>query len=135
MMLTHTHCGRRRKCAGAIGIFGSTDSTGMLRKMSRNVPDGKIMMALCGTMQIRNQKNGWKNVCINQEHNGHSICCGVRALGGQYINIRDNTSSYEEAQKTYLSAYWIDGKRFDVTNQDISAVLREAARALQYLEV
>ena len=56
-------------------------------------------------------------------------------MGRQYIHIRNNIGSYKEAHKTYLLACWIDGTWFNVTNQDISAVLKEAARVLQYLKL
>ena len=36
-------------------------------------------------------------------------------------------------RKTYLSAYWVDGKRKDVTADNMSAELKFAATALYYL--
>ena len=46
--------------------------------------------------------------------------------GTTYVHIRKHVSD----QSTLLSAHWQDGKRFDVTDQDISEGLKWAAADL-----
>jgi hypothetical protein len=53
---------------------------GQLRQLPRDAPEDLIMSAHSATLKLDNQKNGWKGVCIHQEHNGDSITCPVRAL-------------------------------------------------------
>jgi hypothetical protein len=79
-------------------------------------------------MKLDNQKNGWKGVCVYQEANGDPTHCPVRALGQCYLYLRANRAS----KKTVISAYFHDGKRFDVTSDHISLALKLAARALEY---
>ena len=54
---------------------------------------------------------------------------------GTAIYSHQGQHKFKESQKTHLSVYWFDGTWFDVTNQDISKVLKEATRALQYLKL
>jgi hypothetical protein len=49
--------------------------------------DDDIMEAQCATLWLDNQKNGWRNVCVNQHHNGDEIFCPVRAIGRCYIHL------------------------------------------------
>ena len=114
--------------------FFARDQHGQLRQLGRRACDTAFLGAASATLRIRNQKNGWKNVCINQETNGQAYCCGLKALARQYIHIRDNTTCFEEAQETFLSAYWEAGKRRNITNKDVSGYLKEAAEALNYHE-
>ena len=51
-----------------------------------------IYSAVCETLKLDNQKNGWKGVCINHEHNGDAILCAIRVLGRRYMHIRKHTS-------------------------------------------
>ena len=68
------------------------DPTGTLRQLSRSAPDADIMSAHSATLKLDNQKNGWKGVCIHQEHNGEKVHCPVRALGRRYAHIRAHTT-------------------------------------------
>jgi hypothetical protein len=53
--------------------FFRTDSDGRLKQLSKWAPDEMIMSADCTTLKVDNQKNGWRNVCVNQHHNGDEI--------------------------------------------------------------
>ena len=66
---------------------------------------------------------------VYQEHNIVENFGPLRALGRRCVSIRQNMSN----KKTYLSAYWVDGKRKDVTADNMSAALKFAATALYYL--
>jgi hypothetical protein len=90
--------------------------------------DADIRSADSATLKLDNQKNGWKGVYIHQEHNGDAAHCPVRALGRRYIHIRSNTPD----SSTFLSAFFVNNARFDVTDRDIRASLKQAATALQY---
>jgi hypothetical protein len=80
-------------------------------------------------MQLDNQKNGWKSVCIYQEANGEDYLCLVRALGRQFIHIRLHGGTV----KKFLSSYWVKGARTDIMAEHISRALKSAATELQYL--
>ena len=109
-----------------VTFFGN--NKGRLYQIPRGARDFDIMNAVCATLKLDNQKNGWKGVCINHEHNGDNIFCAIRALGRRYVHIRQHTAD----QSTLLSAYWQDGKRFNVTDQDIRDGLKWAAMKLDY---
>ena len=74
------------------------------------------------TLKLDNQKNGWKGVCIHQEANGDDYFCPVRALGRRFVHIRDESTTTDGA--TLLSAYFIDGKRYDITDKNIRDALK-----------
>ncbi len=80
------------------------------------------------TMKLDNQKNGWKGVCVYQEANGDSIHCPVQALSRCYLHLR----AHGATAKTIISAYYHDGKRFDITADHISLALKLAAKVLEY---
>ncbi len=80
-------------------------------------------MADGATMKLDNQKNGCKGVCVYQESNGDPTHCPVRALSRHYLHLCKNGAS----QKTVISAYFHNGKRFDVTSDHISSALKLAA--------
>lgn len=87
------------------------------------------MTADGATLKLDNQKNdGWKGVCVYQEHNGEVYNCPVRAFGRRYRHLRQ----HEGQARTYLSAYWVDGLRYDVTAEDMSVGLKQVAEALEY---
>ena len=108
--------------------FFGTSSQGRLYQVPRNARDFEIMNAKCTTLKLDNQKNGWKGVCVNQEHNGDKVLCGTRGLGRRYLHIRKHTQD----QNTLLSAYWENGVRCDVTDQDIRDAVKWAAADLDY---
>jgi hypothetical protein len=108
--------------------FFKKDLHGNLRTLPRNAPDDLIATADGATLNLDNQKNGWKGVCVYQEANGDPFHCPVRALGRRYLHLRNNGAT----KKTILSAYFVNGKRFDVTAEHVSAALKLSAAALEY---
>jgi hypothetical protein len=109
-------------------MFFAKDLNGNLRCLPRDAPDDLIAGAEGATMKLDNQKNGWKGVCVYQETNGDLLLCPVRALGRQYLHLRANGAT----EKTIISAYYHEGKRFDVTSDHVSGALKTAATALEY---
>jgi hypothetical protein len=107
--------------------FFKFDKKNRLKRLSKNAADRSIMTADGFTLKIGNQKNGWKNVSIFHEANGDPHLCPGRSLGRRYCYIRRHGN-----EKTYLSAYWEQGKRCDVTNQDMSDAIKAAGRELDY---
>jgi hypothetical protein len=79
-------------------------------------------------MKLDNQKNGWKGVCVYQEANGDPLNCPVRALGRRYLHHRKNGAT----KTTIISAYFKEGRRYDVTSGHVSSALKLAAGALEY---
>jgi hypothetical protein len=107
-------------------VFFIADEWGKLKQLPRNASDEEIMNAQCATLRLDNQKNGWRNVCVNQHHNGDDIFCGVRGLGRRYIHIRKHMRNN---WNTNLSAVWDEkGKRMDVTDKCIRNGLKPQAR-------
>jgi hypothetical protein len=108
--------------------FFRKNALGQLRQLPRAAPDKDIMSADSATLKLDNSKNGWKGVCINQEVNGETHNCAVRAIGRRYCYIREHGN-----QKTFLSAYWNDnGERMDVNDEDMRASIKWAAKELDY---
>ncbi len=110
--------------------FFKQDHASRLRQLSRLAGDQEILTANGATLKLDNQKNGWKGVCIHQEHNGELYSCPVRALGRRFVHICTNTFD----SSTFLSAFFIKSARFDVTDKDIRCSLKQAAVALRYPE-
>lgn len=101
---------------------------GRLQQLPRNASTADIMSAHSATLKLDNQKNGWKGVCIHQEHNGEALACPIRALGRRYLHIRSHTSD----PSTFLSSYFSQEGHYDVTDRNISAALKMAALVLAY---
>ena len=78
--------------------FFRRNEMGQLRQLPRASSDHAIITAASATLRIKNQKNGWKNVCINQEENGDGYLCPCKAVGRRYIHIRSNSTSDKDAQ-------------------------------------
>lgn len=108
--------------------FFRKNSQGKLRCLPRDAPEHLIMSADGATLKLDNQKNGWKGVCVYQESNGEPYNCPVRALGRRYRHLRQHGAT----AKTFLSAYWAEGLKYDVTAEDMSVALKQAATALAY---
>ena len=93
------------------------------------------MMAASATLRIRNQKNGWKHLCIHQEANGDSYFCAVRALAGDiFIFVITARRGRRHRVRTCLSAYCVEARKYNVKDQDMRANIELGALALDYLE-
>ncbi len=79
-------------------------------------------------LKLDNQRNGWKGVCVYQEANGDVYLCPVRALGPRFLHLKDHGAD----GKTFLSSYWMESSKGDVTAENISRALKLAAVELQY---
>ena len=101
---------------------------GRLTLLKLDATDEQIMKADGATLRLSNQKNGHKGVCIHQEHNGLEYCSPVRALGRRYCHIRQHTKN----PQTFLSAYFENGERHDVTDNDVRQAIKVGAVALDY---
>ena len=108
--------------------FFKYDCMGTLRQLSRLAPTSHIMSADSATLKLDNQKNGWKGVCIHQQTNGETIHCPVRALGRRVAHIRQHAPHPD----TLLSAFFVETRRFDVTDNDMRLSIKQAATLLQY---
>ena len=108
--------------------FFINNALGKLRQLPWSASNDEIMTAEGATLKLDNQKNGWKGLCVHQEHNGDIHYCAIRALRHRYFHIRWPTSS----QKILLLAYYVDGIRYDVTDQDIRDSIKWAAKELNY---
>ena len=102
---------------------------GRLRPLPATASDEEILSADGVTLRLSNQKNGYKNACIHQEHNGRKICSPVRTVGRRFCHIR----KYSTDPNTFLSAFFeSQTTRGDVTDNDIRRELKAAAIALDY---
>jgi hypothetical protein len=108
--------------------FFKKNRAGQLRCLPRNAPAHLVATADGTTLKLDKQKNGWKSVCIYQEANGKEYLCPVRALGQRFLHIPKHGGS----AKTFLSSYWSQNTRADVTAEHISRALKHAATELKY---
>jgi hypothetical protein len=108
--------------------FFAKDKQGNLCCLPQDATADLIAAADGATMKLDNQKNGWKGVCVYQEANGDPLDCPVRALGRRYLHLRKNGAT----KTTIISAYFNEGRRYDVTSGHISSALKMAAEALKY---
>ena len=67
-------------------MFFCQDAKGHLHQLPINLIDKDILSADRATLKLDNQKNGWKVVCVYQEHNGDENFIPVRALGRRFIS-------------------------------------------------
>ena len=109
-------------------MFFSQDAKGHLRQLPINVPDKEIFSTDGETLKLDNKKNRWKGVRVYQEHNGYEKFILVRALGRRCVSTRKKFNN----KKTYLSAYWVGGRRKDINADNMSAALKFATTALNY---
>ncbi len=110
--------------------FYKKNRTGQLRCLPKNSPAQLILSADSATLKLDNQKNGWKGVCVHQETNGKTCYCPIRALGRRVVHLRQ----HKAAKSTFLSTIYHEGKKYDVTGEDISKGLNMAATLLEYPE-
>jgi hypothetical protein len=108
--------------------FFKKNRHGQLHCLPRRAPAHCIAMANGATMKLDNQKNGWKGVCVYQLANGDDYNCPVRALGRPFLHLRQHGAD----AKTFLSTFWMEGIRMDVTAENISRALKLVAVELQY---
>ena len=111
--------------------FFRKNADGELRMLPRDAPEQEIMLADGATLQLENQKNGWKNVCIHHQWNGDEVFDAVRALGRRFCHIRAHMKG---KWSTNLSAVFEEGTMMEITDNDVRRALKEAAVALQYQE-
>ena len=69
------------------------DAKGNLRQLPRNALDEEILSADGATLKLDNQKNGWKGVCVYQEHNVDEKFRPVMALGRWFVSIRNKVKN------------------------------------------
>jgi hypothetical protein len=72
--------------------FFQNNAVGQLRCLPHDSPVNMILLANRATMKPDNQKNGWKGVCVYQEHNREHWHCPVRSLGHQYSLLHTHNS-------------------------------------------
>ncbi len=108
--------------------FFKTDKNGILRCLPRNAMHSLIMTAESATLKLDNQKNSWKGVCMHPEANDKAFNCPVKALARRVIHLRESGGD----TKTLLSAFYLDGTRYDVTREDIIKRLKMAATLLHH---
>ena len=111
--------------------FFWNNTVGQLRCLPRMAPDAMILSANGATMRLDNQKNGWKGVCVYQEHNGSHWHCPARVLGRRYLHLRQHRGT----TRMFLSADWEGDIRHDMTAENMSRALKGAAAALEYSTV
>lgn len=112
--------------------FFKHDKNGRLQQLPRNASDDDIITAHSATLRLENQKNGWKGVCIHQEHNGEHYHCPVRALGRRFVHVRRHTSDTTTCLSTFFERLPTGVCQADVTDKDIRQELKLAAIALEY---
>ena len=111
--------------------FFERQKDGSLRRLARNASDERILAAAGATLKLDNQKNGWKGVCVHHEANGDSYFCPVKALARRYIHARRYVAG-TRGWSTFMSAFWENGTRYDVSDQDMRDNLKWAAEQLDY---
>ena len=113
-----------------VRFFAKNRTTGALQQLPPWARPVELLAATHATLRLGNQKNGWKNVCVHQEANGHEHLCTVKALARRIIHIMSHVTDRD----CLLSAYWEGGERMDVAGDDISKAVKKAAEELCYPE-
>ena len=111
--------------------FFKRNKEGRLKQMSLKASAKETVIADSCTVKISNQKNGWRGICINHHANGDPNLCTVKALARWYVHIKANKRNPD----TFLSTYWENGGKHDVTDGDIRKTLKLAAVILDYPEM
>jgi hypothetical protein len=99
-----------------------------LRCLPRDAPFEELLTVEGATLKLDNQKNGWKGVCVYQQHNGDPLWCPVQAIARRVIHMRKHNAT----GKDYLLAYYENGICKDVKAEDMSRHLKLAAGLLNY---
>ena len=111
--------------------FFAKDSRGHLRMLDWEAPDDVIMSADSATLKLDNQKNGWKAVCVHHETNGNMVYDGVKALCRRYVHVRRHMTGAKQ-WSTFMSAFYEDEARYDLSDSDMRTNLKWAAEVLNY---
>ena len=109
-------------------IFFRQDAKVHLRQLPINALDEEILSADGATLKLDNQKNGWKGMCVYQEHNEDEIFSPVRALGRRCVSIWGKWIN----KKKYLSAYLVGGRRKYLNAENMIVALKFSTTALNY---
>ena len=105
---------------------------GILKQLPRQAPAEEILSADSATLRLDNQKNGWRNVCVNHHHNDDEIFSPVRSLGRRFVHIRRHMAG--DWNMELSATFDEDGTRRDVTDKHIREGLKKAAILLNYPE-
>ncbi len=108
--------------------FFCRNEQGQLRCLPRDAPFEHLLTADGATFKLDNKKNDWKGICVYQQHNGNPLHCSVCALARRAIHMW----THKAKDQDYLSTYFFNGKRSDMTAEDISRHLKIAAGILNY---
>jgi hypothetical protein len=109
--------------------FFKKNKAGTLICLPRTAPASVVMSANIATAKLDNQKNGWRGICVHQEANGESFNCPVRALARRVLHLQENKA---DGKKTFLSAFFSEGARYNESSEDISKALKMSTAILQY---
>ena len=77
--------------------FFGKDANRTLRQLPRMASDSDIETAHSATLKLKNQKNGWKGVCIYHETNGDTDHCPVCALGCHYLHLQHHRATKKDS--------------------------------------
>ena len=109
--------------------FFKRDRRGLLMALPRNATEEQVMGADAATLRISNQKSGHAGACIHHEAlPGKGQRCPIRALGRRVCHV----SRHSRSGNAFLSSYWDDIGRGDVTDGNISYAVKFAAKMLNY---
>jgi hypothetical protein len=108
--------------------FFHRNEQGQFRCLPCDAPFKHLLMADSATLKLDNQKNGWKDVCVYQQHNSDPSHCPVRALARWVIHVQTHNAK----DRDYLLTYFVNGKRSNITVEDISRHLKIAAGIPDY---
>ena len=99
-----------------------------LCQLVREATDKEIMDSDGPTLRLVNQKSGHKIFYINHENNGEPYLNPMKALGSQYVHLRNNTAKMD----SLMSALFDKGNRSDIKNGVMSKALKLAAIKLSF---
>ena len=108
--------------------FFHRNDIGQLGCLPQDAPLEMLLSAEGACLKLDNQKNGWKGVCVYQQHNGDPLQCPIGALAWHVTHMRSNNA----VPRDYLSLYYVNGARKDVTADDIGKHLKLSTRPLNF---
>ena len=106
--------------------FFKRDIDGVFRQLRRDLPDWILMCEDSAAMNLSNQKNGHKNICINHASNGSEELCPVQELARRIVSIRffGNTS-------IFLSSLLPKGKETRRQQEQHQHIIKTGSRCAQ----